>query len=252
MVNELIITKPHDNQLFQISTTQFKDEEINSVDARELHQYLESKQMFAHWIKNKVVNNPFFIEGFDYILLDNSIKQGQHGGHNRKDYALSISTAKKVSMAEQTEEGDKARDYFLKCEESLKEIIKASPQLPDFKNPAEAARAWASEFEAKTIAETKLIEQAPKVQFAETIEGSEDCVTIGEYAKLNGNIGRNKLFAMLRDHKVLMSNNTPYQKHINQGYFEVTEKTTSAGLKPVTLVTGKGQLYLDKKLRKWI
>lgn len=94
--------------------------------------------------------------------------------------------------------------------------------------------------------------QAPKVQFAETVEGSEDCVSIGEFAKIHGGIGRNKLFAMLRDHKVLMSNNTPYQKHITQGHFEVTEKTTSAGLKHVTLVTGKGQLYLQKKLSKWI
>lgn len=30
------------------------------VNARDLHTQLESKQKFADWVKNKVVNNPFF------------------------------------------------------------------------------------------------------------------------------------------------------------------------------------------------
>jgi hypothetical protein len=40
---------------------QIGDKEINSVDARTLHQALESQQQFADWIKAKVLNNPFFV-----------------------------------------------------------------------------------------------------------------------------------------------------------------------------------------------
>ena len=38
------------------------------------------------------------------------------------------------------------------------------PQLPDFRNPAEAARAWAEQYEQREIAEQKFIEAQPKLQ----------------------------------------------------------------------------------------
>ncbi|MBV5330400.1 MAG: antA/AntB antirepressor family protein [Chlorobium sp.] len=58
---------------------------------------------------SKVIENPFFAENQDYVLLDNIIKQTSRGGYNRKDYALTVNTAKKVSMAEQTPTGDEFR-----------------------------------------------------------------------------------------------------------------------------------------------
>jgi len=62
----------------------------------ELHKFLESKQKFADWVTSKVINNPFFEKNQDFILLHNVTKQDSHGGHNRKDYALTIDTAKKL------------------------------------------------------------------------------------------------------------------------------------------------------------
>lgn len=50
-----------------------------------------------------------------------------------------------------------------------------------------------------------------------------------------------------------MNNNTPYQKYIDNGYFEVieTQKNTAYGFKIFTkpLVKGKGQIALLEKLR---
>ena len=43
------------------------------------------------------------------------------------------------------------------------------PQLPDFTNPAIAARAWADEVEAKQIAQEKLQLAAPKVQYFDMV-----------------------------------------------------------------------------------
>lgn len=59
----------------------------------------------------------------------------------------------------------------------------ATPQLPDFTNPAEAARAWADEVEAKVKLEEKIQEDAPKVAYANLVEQSEESVSIGEYVK---------------------------------------------------------------------
>jgi phage regulator Rha-like protein len=66
--------------------------------------------------------------------------------------------------------------------------------------------------------------------------------------------GRTRLFAFLRDHGILMSNNTPYQKFIDSGYFEVVEKPIKMGddtiNKPQTLVTPKGMGYIGKLLKR--
>ena len=68
--------------------------------------------------------------------------------------------------------------------------------------------------------------------------------------------GRNKLFEHLRNEKYLMKDNTPYQKYIDLGIFEIKEYTynTPYGIKNSikTLVTSKGQIYLVEKLRKEI
>lgn len=65
-------------------------------------------------------------------------------------------------------------------------------------------------------------------------------------------IGRNILFNILRDNNVLDKHNQPYQKYINQGYFEVKQTFNSFTEEPfyTTLVTSKGIDYIFKLLRK--
>lgn len=92
----------------------------NIVNARELHQGLESKKKFADWVKNKILNNPFFVEDEDYCLLPRLVKQTEgRGGHNKVDYAITLECAKRVAMAEQTDKGEEVRTYFLDCEKRL-------------------------------------------------------------------------------------------------------------------------------------
>lgn len=143
----------------------------------------------------------------------------------------------------------------------------AKPQvmaLPDFTNPAVAARAWASEFEGRVLAlevvkvhEQKIAEDAPKVQFHDDVTDATNTQTIQEVAKVL-QMGPNKLFQFLRDNNILMEEpyrNLPYQKHMDAGHFKVVEKefTKPSGeitLTTRTLVTGKGLTYIQKKLAK--
>lgn len=104
----------------------------------------------------------------------------------------------------------------------------------------------------------KIEEQKPLVEFAEKVSHSDNLINMGKMAKLlkdsNINIGRNKLFEWLRDKGILMSDNIPYQKYIDSGYFEVKESVfcTSTGYKTgqTTLVTGRGQVFIHKKLQE--
>ena len=66
-------------------------------------------------------------------------------------------------------------------------------------------------------------------------------------------IGRNKLFEWLRDSKILTKDNTPYQAYIKSGYFKVKEaiRTIDGQTRvfPVSFTTGKGQLFIAKKIQ---
>lgn len=86
-----------------------------AVNARDLHIFLESKQQFADWIKNRI-NQYDFIENQDYVVFHNSMNN-PGGGRPQIEYALSINMAKELSMVEGNEKGKQARRYFIACEE---------------------------------------------------------------------------------------------------------------------------------------
>lgn len=96
------------------------------------------------------------------------------------------------------------------------------------------------------------------VEFANHVSNTSDLIDIGRFSKVlkdeHIEIGRNRLFEWLRNHRILMLNNIPYQRYIDGGYFKVKESTrnTPYGQKiyTTTYVTGKGQIYLTEKLRK--
>lgn len=106
--------------------------------------------------------------------------------------------------------------------------------------------------------EEKIEHDAPKVQFASQVEESTTTVTMAQLAKLlckrGYNIGRNRLFDFLKAKEILMFNREPYQRYLNQGWFEVREITTPLSRGGIviqqTLVTGKGQLAIAELIRK--
>lgn len=103
---------------------------------------------------------------------------------------------------------------------------------------------------------TTIEEQKPAVDFYKTVTGSSDTFDMKTVSKvLNKDIGRNKLFALLRNHNVLDKNNQPYQTYIDRGYFRVIESsfvdkylTTHINLK--TVVYQKGVDFINRLLEK--
>ncbi|MDV6329153.1 phage antirepressor KilAC domain-containing protein, partial [Idiomarina sp. Sol25] len=75
--------------------------------------------------------------------------------------------------------------------------------------------------------------------------------TVEEIAKVLGT-GQNRMFAWLRDQRILMASNLPYQRFIDEGYFRTVERqyTDRRGESHTytrTLVTGKGFAYIQKR-----
>lgn len=103
----------------------------------------------------------------------------------------------------------------------------------------------------------------PLVDFANHVgllATSNSNVNMQTMAKLlcdNGiNIGRNRLFEILRKNKILMERNIPYQQYVDRGYFLVKEsivdKGNTTGIIQTTLVTPKGQLWVQNKIEAWM
>ncbi|WP_440452153.1 phage antirepressor [Ruminococcus intestinalis] len=103
-------------------------------------------------------------------------------------------------------------------------------------------------------AEAKIKENAPKVEFYNAVTGSEDTIDMRTVATvLNMGIGRNKIFEVLRDKRVLDRKNMPYQKYIDLGYFRTveTQYTKSDGTNCInikTVVFQKGVDFIRKTL----
>ena len=100
----------------------------------------------------------------------------------------------------------------------------------------------------------------PKTIFADAVATSNTSILVGDLAKIicqNGvQIGQKRLFAWLRENGYLMKNgssyNMPIQRYIQQGLFEVKERSIQNpdGSVRITItpkVTGKGQLYFVNK-----
>lgn len=98
----------------------------------------------------------------------------------------------------------------------------------------------------------QLIEQQPKVEFFDAVASSHDAIDMGNVAKvLECKLGRNQIFDILRRKGVLQSNNVPYQKFIDAGFFRVIEQKYgtpdgSVHVNIKTLVYQRGIDYIRK------
>lgn len=163
--------------------------------------------------------------------------------------------------------GKEAIEWKLKYIEAFNEMekkLKNPLALPNFSNPAEAARAWADQFEKRKQAEQLIEAQKPKVIFAEAVSASHSSILIGDLAKIlrgNGvNIGQRRLFQWMRDHGYLIkqkgaSYNMPTQRAMDMGLFRVKEGTYINGsganiVTKTTKVTGRGQQFFINKFLK--
>ncbi|EGG1932986.1 phage antirepressor Ant [Campylobacter coli] len=101
--------------------------EINSANAREIFQFLNSEQEYANWIKNRI-SHYNFIENQDYIIELVYTK-----GRPRKEYYVTLDMAKELCMVENNEKGRQARRYFIECEKRLKNLEQEKMQKLAFR-----------------------------------------------------------------------------------------------------------------------
>ncbi|ECU9163145.1 TPA: phage antirepressor Ant [Salmonella enterica] len=121
------------NQLIPVFNGSISNESALLCDARELHTFLEVGKRFASWITERLTEYGF-IENQDYVIASQSREAKTRGGHNRKDYHLTLDTAKELAMVERNEKGRQIRRYFIECEKQLRQQ-QIQLQLPPAREP---------------------------------------------------------------------------------------------------------------------
>lgn len=234
-------------QIIPISKSDFAGCPKQTVNARELHAFLDSKQDFSTWIKARITEYDF-VEHQDFVLFHNFMEKGRP----RIEYFITLDMAKELSMVERTAKGKQARQYFIDCEKRAQAV----PQIPQTLSEALRLAADLADEKATLLAEQQ--RNAPKVAFAEAVSNANDTILIRDLAKVlkqNGiDMGEKRLFAWLRANGYLTLQNMPMQRAMDMGLFWVLESVIALPdgdrVRMTTRVTGKGQMYFLDKFKR--
>jgi anti-repressor protein len=199
-----------------------------TVSARELYVKLEIETPFRLWFPRMCEYG--FVERKDlnpYKFVQVQIEGGREVKREITDYLLTLSMAKEIAMIQRTDQGRAIRQYLIKVEEAW--------NTPDL--IAARALKWADG--QLKLKDARIAELEPKAAFFDQVADSRDAIDMRNVAAaLNiPGLGQNKLFATLREKRILDSHNIPYREYQDRGYFRVVER-------PWTDKQGESHVYL--------
>ena len=221
-------------QLIPLHSQTIDGNAVETVNAKELHEFLEVRSKFADWIKNRISEYDFTVNQ-DFTTVSKNL---ENGGRSI-DYYITLDMAKELAMVERTEKGKQARQYFIECERKLRETqAKLAP-----KTYVEALRTLADEVEAHEQTKQTLAIAEPKIQYFDKLVERNLLTNFTTTAKEFG-IKRKDLIDYLLDNGYIyrdqQGNLLPYATHVPH-LFEVKEYSKDAHSGVQTLVTPKGR-----------
>ena len=250
MKNDIsVLNKSQIEALITINNLNINNERIQTVNARELHSYLESKQDFSTWIKKRI-NDYGFLENTDFIRFH---KKMEANNATLIDYFISIDMAKELSMVERNDKGKKARQYFIECEKQSK-----NNPITALNDPSIMRSILLTYTEKVLFLEEKLAEMKPTVaafdRIATKTEGSMCVTDTAKHLQVQPKKFFQELHAMGWIYKRTGSHHwLGYQDKVKQGLLEhkVTTVSRSDGSEKIVeqvLVTPKGLAKLSQML----
>ena len=112
------------NDLIKITSERIGAENVNSVNARDLHEALEVKKAFSTWIKT-ALENAGAIEGEDFCKLKSSLE----GSGYQFDYIVTADMSKHIAMMSKVPKSKEIRDYFIQAEKQSQKILTPQEQI---------------------------------------------------------------------------------------------------------------------------
>ena len=220
------------NELIKLQPQTINGNAVETVSARELHEFLEVQTAFKDWIARRIADYDFD-DGIDFC----SILSESSGGRPSREYYITLDMAKELAMVERNEKGRPARKYFIECEKQLL----SQRSLP--RTYAEALRAYADEVEARELAQQQLAIAEPKAQYFDGLVERNLLTNFTTTAKEFG-VKRKDFINYLLDNGYIYrdqsGNLLPYAVHTPH-LFEIKEYSKDQHSGVQTLITPKGR-----------
>lgn len=214
--NEVVPNK----ELVKITQAKFGTDEVNAVNARDLHKALNSKKDFSSWIKARI-EKLGLVESRDYGIFT-QMGENPLGGRPAKEYVVTIDIAKHLAMIEMTDKGRQVREYFIECEKKLRKH-----QLPQ--TYAEALMELAlAEKEKERLA----LENQTKQKTIDLLTHTNKTYTITEIAKelnMSSAIRLNRKLAELKVQYQVNGTWVMYSKYSDMGYEIIKQEVLDSG-----------------------
>ena len=235
-------------EIIAVNLTEINGADINSVNSREIYEYLEVKTAYSNWIK-RAIEKYDFTESEDYVVSKNGI-----GTNTPIDYIVTLDMAKELCMVSNTQKGKETRKYFIEIEKQankpltieqlLEQNVKVIGRLKD----------------EVLVLQHKAEINKPKVSYAEAVVGSINPISIREWINTLKSdeglkVGERKVIQFLIEKKFIYRDKKnklqPYAKYATN-YFSLIPITmaTPKGNREYTQlkITGLGQLEVGNKI----
>ncbi len=238
-------------EIIAIGMTEIDGSEVNSVNSRDIYEYLNVGDKYPTWF-NRAVEKYDFTEGEDFIAI-----LRQTNGRPSKDYIVTLDMAKELCMVSNTEKGKETRKYFIAAEKRASRP-QTRLEILDMARDSELKRLETqAKLETQKMVNGMLVEKIDRkdniILAVARLNIQVGDILLQEFAKnLNiKNLGRTNIFAWFKERGYLMKNTEPYSQYMKRGFFtrKPTEEKFGGKIRYTTMITPKGQTYFTQILR---
>ena len=229
----------------KIQVFNFNDEEIRTIicDGSPHFDAFNIAKVLGYWNESDAISR-HCKKVVKHDIID--------GKHIRPRSFISESDVYRLVMRSKMDRAEEFQDWVV--DEVLPSIrgtgsYSVTAQLPDFSNPAEAARAWAKEYEGKEKALKQIEVDRPKVEFVDKYANGEGCSSLTVGLK-NITSKPHKAIDMLRGLGYLYKSNgqnVAKQSYIDRGLFKQFPIEKNGKSLFQTKITAKGISYFAEK-----